>query len=241
MKSFPLDDQQHATVIAALRYYQRAGQGEPSNRDDWTHDLATNGEAVVSLDADAIDDLIEHLQFDGEDKLATFKADFDAKLAAMTDEELVASFAALGVTVKIRRPPPPMTGIQKQCWDGMTAKHPGIEELDEAFIKAVDDAVDSDDPEVCDSCGAPTDDGEGYDGLCGNCADVAELHQGRDDLTEEANEAACREDRDACETCGDKLGDDSYEGLCSDCAEREVEKMSSRGMAANPKPPTEDA
>lgn len=28
--------------------------------------------------------------------------------------------------------------------------------------------------DMCDKCGASTDDGEGYDGLCGNCADRAE-------------------------------------------------------------------
>lgn len=71
--------------------------------------------------------------------------------------------------------------------------------------------------EECGVCGAPTDDGEGYAGKCGNCAD-----------REYAD--------DHCATCGDELGDDSYEGLCSDCAEHEVEKMSARGMAANPKP-----
>lgn len=28
-------------------------------------------------------------------------------------------------------------------------------------------------PEKCSECGSPCDDGEGYDGLCGNCADRA--------------------------------------------------------------------
>jgi len=30
--------------------------------------------------------------------------------------------------------------------------------------------------ESCDECGASLADGEGYDGLCGNCADKAERH-----------------------------------------------------------------
>ncbi len=30
---------------------------------------------------------------------------------------------------------------------------------------------DEDDPDACRECGGPTDDGEGYDGRCGNCAD----------------------------------------------------------------------
>lgn len=38
-------------------------------------------------------------------------------------------------------------------------------------------AAADDDDERCDACGGPNDDGEGWDGLCGNCADlVAEDH-----------------------------------------------------------------
>ena len=52
-----LDLQAGSTVLAALRYYQREGQGDPANRDDWTHDLATSGGDAVSLDAEGIDAL----------------------------------------------------------------------------------------------------------------------------------------------------------------------------------------
>lgn len=34
----------------------------------------------------------------------------------------------------------------------------------------VEDEIDN----SCDECGAPLDDGEGWDGLCGNCADLKE-------------------------------------------------------------------
>ena len=34
--------------------------------------------------------------------------------------------------------------------------------------------LDSDDDDTCSQCGASLDDGEGYDGLCGNCADKAD-------------------------------------------------------------------
>lgn len=152
MKSFQLDDQQHATVIAALRHYQHhLHPNNPTDHDQWISGLATNGGTVTALDGDEIDDLIDHLHFDG-----------------------IAS----------------------------------------AFLEAIDvDRLDADNLEVCGSYGAPTDDGEGYDGLGGACADKA-----------------------SCATCGDELGEDSYEGLCNDCADNEVEKMSRRGMAANPKP-----
>lgn len=52
-----LSDQDHATIIAALRYYQQHGQGDPENRSDEIHELATNGGYVTSMDADGIDAL----------------------------------------------------------------------------------------------------------------------------------------------------------------------------------------
>lgn len=54
-------NQEHATILAALRYYQENGQGEPHNRSDAIHDIATNGGAVVSMDADGIDDLCQKI------------------------------------------------------------------------------------------------------------------------------------------------------------------------------------
>ncbi len=154
MKSYPLNDQQHATVIAALRFYQEQGQTKGWRSRD-IDDIATNGGSVGALEDAGVDALIEHLQFGDEDTLAG------------EDEE------------------------------------------------------DFGDPDKCE-CGAPTDDGEGYAGKCGNCAD-------RDYAD------------DHCSTCGDELGDDSYEGLCSDCAEHEIGKHAARGMAANPKPTKENA
>ena len=60
-----LNDSQHATVLAALRYYQANGQGDPLNRRLDIHDIATNGDTVISLDADGIDDLCEQINADG--------------------------------------------------------------------------------------------------------------------------------------------------------------------------------
>jgi hypothetical protein len=47
------------TILAALRYYQRAGQGEPKSRNDEIHRIATDDDGTVSLDAVAIDRLCE--------------------------------------------------------------------------------------------------------------------------------------------------------------------------------------
>lgn len=53
---------EHATILAALRYYQEQGMGDPFNRSDSIHDIATNGgEVFSSLDAEGIDRLCEQL------------------------------------------------------------------------------------------------------------------------------------------------------------------------------------
>jgi len=52
------------TILAALRYYQENGQGDPANRSDDLHDLATRGGESISLDSDGIDDLCERINTD---------------------------------------------------------------------------------------------------------------------------------------------------------------------------------
>ena len=52
-------DQEFHTLLAALRFYQEKGQGEPANRSEWIHRLATNDDEVISLDEDGIDQLCE--------------------------------------------------------------------------------------------------------------------------------------------------------------------------------------
>jgi len=53
-----VDHDENATILAALRFYQEKGQGDPCNRSDYIHDLATNGGDVLSsLDDEGIDDL----------------------------------------------------------------------------------------------------------------------------------------------------------------------------------------
>lgn len=62
-KTDKFDSADRNTILAALRFYQQKGQGDPANRSDDIHDIATNGGADVSLDADAIDDLCERVNF----------------------------------------------------------------------------------------------------------------------------------------------------------------------------------
>lgn len=58
---YEINDQQMATILAALRYYQQNGQGDPMNRSDDIFDISTRGEEVISLDDAGIDDLCMEL------------------------------------------------------------------------------------------------------------------------------------------------------------------------------------
>ncbi|MBR8426166.1 hypothetical protein [Burkholderia cenocepacia] len=54
-------DQDRNTILAALRFYQRSGMGNPINRSDEIHEIATNMGEIISMDSDAIDMLCERV------------------------------------------------------------------------------------------------------------------------------------------------------------------------------------
>lgn len=56
-----VNERQHATILAALRIYQKTGMSEPTNRPVAIHEIATNSETIIALNADDIDDLCELL------------------------------------------------------------------------------------------------------------------------------------------------------------------------------------
>ena len=58
---YQIDGQDLNTILAALRFYQEHGQGEPSNRSEAIHDIATNGGDAISMDDAGIDDLCERI------------------------------------------------------------------------------------------------------------------------------------------------------------------------------------
>ena len=62
-ESYPMTTQQHATVLAALRYYQQQGLADdPTRRPAAIHDIATGGKARRhGLNARAIDRLCERI------------------------------------------------------------------------------------------------------------------------------------------------------------------------------------
>lgn len=59
-----LNNQDRNTILAALRFYQENGQGDPDNRSDEIHGIATGGGEDVSMDGAGIDDLCERLNVD---------------------------------------------------------------------------------------------------------------------------------------------------------------------------------
>ncbi len=61
-----LNEDERNTVLAALRWYQHSGMGEPSTRPDWLQDIACPSEDATSLDVTSIDALCERLNRSGE-------------------------------------------------------------------------------------------------------------------------------------------------------------------------------
>lgn len=56
-----LSAEELATILAALRYYQQQGLGDPLSRPDEIHWIATNNDTITSLAAEDIDRLCEYL------------------------------------------------------------------------------------------------------------------------------------------------------------------------------------
>lgn len=59
----PFTREETATLLAALRYYQQQGMGDPFNRPSEIHDIAADNLHVTSLDANDIDALCEKVNF----------------------------------------------------------------------------------------------------------------------------------------------------------------------------------
>jgi len=61
-----VSEQELATILAALRFYQRCGQGDPANRSDEIHEIATNCDSVTSLNESDIDELCLKINWEGK-------------------------------------------------------------------------------------------------------------------------------------------------------------------------------
>lgn len=68
--AFEMTPQKRNTILAALRYYQDNGQGDPAKRSCWIHEIATDGDTEISMDDDGIDELCEELNTATDDAVA---------------------------------------------------------------------------------------------------------------------------------------------------------------------------
>ena len=62
---FALGDDEIATLLAALRWYQHSGVAAAAYQPDWLRDINTNGARFLALSDSRIDELCEKLNLDG--------------------------------------------------------------------------------------------------------------------------------------------------------------------------------
>jgi len=99
-------DQALHTILAALRTYQGLGYGDPENRPNDIHEIATNGGDQISMDAVGIAELCEMLNFGDlelthKDERTTDKGPFTV---AQGDEATRLNIEAQGLgTVQLNR------------------------------------------------------------------------------------------------------------------------------------------
>ncbi|MCI0640164.1 MAG: hypothetical protein L0Y72_24455 [Gemmataceae bacterium] len=91
------------TILAALRFYQQNGQGDPANRSDAIHNLATNLGQAISLDDAGIDELCEQLNTPVETKTDSDPADdFHSVPAGTETKTAIVVFVQGGVVQGVR-------------------------------------------------------------------------------------------------------------------------------------------
>lgn len=128
-----LTRQDLATILAALRFYQENGQGDPKNRSDAIHYIATACDEVISLDADGIDELCLELN-------RGMKSDLDdsKKLQNVTVTLRVAVTGTVQQTVETDNPDGAALLAIDRLVDGMT---PGevVEHMSAITVSCVQD------------------------------------------------------------------------------------------------------
>lgn len=55
------DDQERNTILAALRWYECSGFGDPQRQPDWVFDIASDGDTNTTLNDEAIDHLCQRI------------------------------------------------------------------------------------------------------------------------------------------------------------------------------------
>lgn len=100
------------TILAALRWYQDCGMGEPAKRPDWLQDIACPDENDTSLDSAGIDDLCEKLNTGDRVEILDIREE-------MADDPVLGKD---GLLDQLESPPPncPMCNGQTE-WAGGTS------------------------------------------------------------------------------------------------------------------------
>jgi hypothetical protein len=126
---YKLDDRQHATILAALRFWQEREQTDERNRSGAIADIATNGGTLEPLRLHEIDDLCESFNggaCDQVDALVHFAVDdsnpYVRAARERTDEELEIDDRPL------LSKPEDEGGAWVSAWMWVTDEEAGIEE-----------------------------------------------------------------------------------------------------------------
>lgn len=135
MSTPSLTPAQLATVLAALRYYQEQGLGDPDNRPLHIHEIAADApDVVASLDDAGIDELCEKLNFGSTpqasrddkalDLLRRLVGEADLGEIDLEDEnrELLDEARELIAAAESAAPAPSLTGHTPGPWIAQSAK-----------------------------------------------------------------------------------------------------------------------
>lgn len=161
-----LEEQGLSTILAALRYYQEKGMGEPENRSDRIHQVATNGDTVISLDDEGIDELCASLNHQfahgveidikGPEGFTIHPEPFTSITAAVR--------AAASFPLRFMDRGYYLTGDQERI---PITVIPGTMTVD-VYLPDLEEA------NACRTCGEDyTPGGDGWNGECPSCADKA--------------------------------------------------------------------
>lgn len=130
-----LDHSELSTVLAALRFYQSRGLGEPANRPGDIHEIATDGGTVMaSLDDEGIDSLCERLNV--VDCEVSVPSSTNGRLPRLGERELATILASLR---------------HWQSLDQLPAEHLALATNDGAFDFLANEDIDT----LCERLNSP--------------------------------------------------------------------------------------
>jgi hypothetical protein len=135
--------QEFHSILAALRYYQENGQGEPANRSDRIHDIATDGDEDISLDEAGIDELCERLNMTSTEGMIQICATASVPIeesANLTEEETDEAIPQITISVQLQSD---LYGNEEFNYSSVPEALAGAERLIHDVIQSVgEDGID---------------------------------------------------------------------------------------------------